>query len=84
MPKPRDDSEALTSTKFVDYPKSFYIVWIREKGNAGLFGTSKADNVQFDIIEVEDIKKAGMRPAPDLVNKILSKEGSCRQYNFTS
>jgi hypothetical protein len=82
VPKPKDGSKKLlTSTQFADYPSSFYVVWIREKGPAALVGTQKAEKLKFDVIEVEQMKD-GERPSNDFVNHLLSKEGTCRQYNF--
>jgi hypothetical protein len=84
VPKPKDgNKKPLTSTQFADYPTSFYVVWIWEKGTASLVGTQKGEKLNFDVIEVENMKKDGARPSNEFVNQLLFKEGACRQYNFT-
>jgi hypothetical protein len=62
---------------------SFNVIWIREKGNAAYVGMQKGKKLNFDIIEVEDMKNNGVRPLNEFVNQLLSKEGGCHQYNFT-
>jgi hypothetical protein len=84
VPKPPTPAKApLSSTGFKEYPKAFYVVWIRETGDAQLFGTTRGANLSYDVLDVKEMKSdPSKRPTNDYVNDLLRKEGACRQYSL--
>jgi hypothetical protein len=84
VPRPEDpQNPPLSSTLTEHYPSSFYVIWVRERHNAALFGTSKGAGLQFDVLDREEMKRdESKRPDNEFVNALLKEEGICRQYTL--